>query len=277
MRLAWWGLLAAACASSSPYILEGTVVEVRSPTEVVVDHAPIAGLMDAMVMPVTLDPSLSGTLSAGDRIVARVVEADGGLRIEKVRRTGHGLVPVADAAGGPLRPGETAPSLSVPVTGGDAWSLVGQAPTLVSFIYTRCPLPEFCPATVARLAAVQAGLPAGARLLSITLDPSFDSLEVLSAYATTVGADPARWRFGRLEADALATLAGAAALGVYPGASAASIEHNTRHLVLDASGRLIERYDDNRFPVDRVVSQLTTGRPPAPEGSDGTITPVAAP
>jgi protein SCO1/2 len=277
LRYACAGLLIAGCASSSPYILEGTVVEVRSPTEVVVDHAPIAGLMDAMVMPVTLAPALAGTLAAGDRIVARVVQADGGLRIEKVRQTGYAPVDVPDAAGGPLRAGETAPQVAVPVTGGGMWSLVGEAPTLVSFVYTRCPLPEFCPATVARLAAVQRRLPTGTRLLSITLDPAYDSLDVLGAYAATVGADPTLWRFGRLDADALATLAGAAALGVYPGANASSIEHNTRHLVLDASGRLIERYDDNRFPVDRVVSQLTTGRPPAPEGSDGTITPVAAP
>lgn len=277
MRVAWLAVVAAACQGPTPYILEGTVVDVRSPTEVVVDHTAIAGLMDAMVMPVAVAPALAGSLATGDRIVARVVEAEGGLRIEKVRVIGHAAVGALEPEGGPVRAGAVVPALAVPVTGGGTWSLVGEAPTLVSFVYTRCPLPEFCPATVARLAAVQARLPAGARLLTVTLDPAFDTLDVLTAYATTVSADPGKWRFGRLEPEDLRGLAEAAALGVYPDDAAGKIEHNTRHLVLDASGRLIERYDDNRFPVERVLTQLATGAPAAPPGSDGTITPPDSP
>ena len=49
--------------------------------------------------------------------------------------------------------------------------------------------------------------------------------------------------------------------------------HGTRLLVLDADGRLVERYDDNRWPLARVVEQLRTGGPPAPAGSHGTATP----
>jgi hypothetical protein len=51
-----------------------------------------------------------------------------------------------------------------------------------------------------------------------------------------------------------------------------TILHGTRLMVLDANGALIERYDDNGWPLERVVSQLLTGGPAAPVGSIGTLT-----
>ncbi len=111
-----------------------------------------------------------------------------------------------------------------------------------------------------------------ARLLAVTVDPAGDTPEVLRAYAATVGADPAVWRFGRVAPEVLTRLAGKAALGISPEGD--EVIHNLRALVLDADGRLIERYDDARFPVERVASQLLTGGPTAPAGSDGTVTPA---
>jgi cytochrome oxidase Cu insertion factor (SCO1/SenC/PrrC family) len=52
------------------------------------------------------------------------------------------------------------------------------------------------------------------------------------------------------------------------------ILHSHRFLVLDKDGTLIERYDDNRWPVDRVLQQLASGQPLAPSGTSGTLTPA---
>ena len=99
-------------------------------------------------------------------------------------------------------------------------------------------------------------------------------MEVLGAYASKVGAVPATWRFGRLaEQEDLQALALRAALTVTEDDNGTDILHSLRLMVLAADGRLVERYDDNNWPLDRVVQQLRTGKPPAPPGSDGTLTP----
>lgn len=265
------------CWGDKHYILEGTVVEVRSPTEVVVDHEEVYGLMGPMVMPFRLDPQAQALgLEPGDVLVARLRVDDGAAVLEKVRVTGNDptKVPSADAGSGeaPVRPGATFPATAIPVTGGGTWTIgEGQgAATLVTFLYTTCPLPNFCPMVTSRLQGAQAALDgADVRLLAVTIDPEGDTLDVLSAYAEQAGADPARWRFGRVDAEALDVLARRAGLAVMP--EGGEVVHSLRWLVLDAEGRLVERYDDNAWPLERVVQQLTTGGPPAPAGSDGTI------
>lgn len=281
MKRAWAAWMLAACGGGDPtFIVEGTVVDVRSDTEIVVDHAPVVGLMDAMVMPFTVkDPGQIAGLGPGDRIVARLVVADSSTWLEKVRKTGHDPSFTAekpDAGPGPLRAGQTLPAVSLEVGGGERWTVgEGQGvPTVVTFLYTTCPLPEFCPATVLRLQGLQKAMGDSARIVAVTIDPAKDTPEVLAGFAANVGADPKRWRFARASDGDFGPLLARAALMAAPG-TAGRVEHNTRFLVLDAQGRLIERYDDNRWPEARVVEQLRTGGPPAPAGSDGTSTPAS--
>lgn len=266
-------LALAGCWGDNAYIVEGTVLDKPSPTRIVVAHEDIPGLMEAMTMPFDVrDPALLEEVDPGDRIYARLrIEQDGG-HLARVRVVGQGTVP-ADyrPTVGPVPPGGLLPALEVPVTGGARWTLgEGQGrPTLLTFLYTRCPMPEFCPMVVARLQALQEQV--DARLLAVTLDPEHDTLEVLEAYGEAAGARPDVWRFGRLPEDELAHLALLAGLPVTRDGD--EVVHGLRFLVLDADGRLVERYDDASFPIDRVVSQLRTGEPKAPAGSDGTRTP----
>lgn len=66
---------------------------------------------------------------------------------------------------------------------------------VVDLIYTRCP--DTCPLQSAEMAKLQAELEneADTRLVSITVDPSRDTPEVLARYAKRFGADPQRWLF----------------------------------------------------------------------------------
>jgi protein SCO1/2 len=228
-----------------------------------------------MIMPFDLaDPATGAAVQPGDRITARLRMTDRHAVLSDVRVTGHPGVPGMAEGPGPVRAGELLPGLDVPVTGGGTWHLGdGQGrPTALTFLYTTCPVPEFCPLTVTRLQALQAAIGHDARLLAVTIDPKADTPEALDAFAAKVGADPEVWRFGRLEGEALDDLALRAALAVVPEeGEEGRILHGLRLLVLDGSGRLIERYDDNDWPLDRVVRQLRTGGPPAPPGSDGTI------
>ncbi len=266
----------AGCWGERAFILEGQVLEQLDADTIVVDHDPVQGLMPAMVMP--FDVSEAGILDGvrpGARIVARLMKEDGKVVIDKLRVTGHAPLPPSyrQPEGGPVRPGKTLPATAIDV--GDGPWTVGEGqgvPTVLTFLYTTCPLPAFCPMVTSRLQGLQGSLSADddARLIAVTIDPSTDTRTVLDAYAQTAGADPARWRFGRLEGEALEALVGHAALSVV---REGEIVHAIRWLVLDAEGRLIERYDDNGWPMDRVLSQLRTGAPTAPPGSDGTRTP----
>lgn len=268
------GLLLA-CWGERAYIVEGVVVEVTHPTEVVLDHKEIPGLMGPMVMPFEAkDPSLLTELQPGDRVLARfeILDEVGGV-LTKVRVTGKGPAPKPlDRGPEPVRPGGTLPELRIPTTGGGELVLgPGQTERVaLTFVYTRCPMPEFCPAILARMQALQPHLGEGQRILAVTLDPAHDTLDVLRAYGEGAGADPARWQFGRLEPDALQHLALLAGLPVIE--QGGEIVHGVRLLVIDRGGRLLERYDDNRWPLERVVEQLSTGGP-ASTGASGTLTP----
>ena len=269
------GLLLA-CWGQRAYIVEGVVVEVKPPAEVVIDHEDIPGLMAAMVMPFDVaDPGMLAGVVPGDRVIARYELGEDGGRITRLRVAGHGPAPALATGPMPLRVGEGIPSTPIALHDGTALSLGPEQTERVAltFVYTRCPVPEFCPAIISRLQALQQALgdAEGARIVAVTLDPAYDTREVLAAWAGTVGAGP-RWTFGRVEEAALPDLAMYAGLPVLKQEDA-EIAHGLRLLVLDRGGKLIERYDDARFPLDRVVRQLTTGGPPMPPGNSGTVTP----
>jgi protein SCO1 len=66
---------------------------------------------------------------------------------------------------------------------------------IVNFIYTNCP--DTCPIQSAQMRQIQEDFKneKHLRLVSITVDPARDTLEVLSEYARRFSADPARWFF----------------------------------------------------------------------------------
>lgn len=260
-----------ACWRGDVYIVEGTVVEVHPPDEVVLDHEEIAGLMGAMIMPFPVaDPALLDGLEPGTRVVARYELEDQGGKLINVRITGHGPAPERATGPVPVRVGEVLPETRL--TAHDGTPIVlGPNQTdrvALTFVYTRCPQPEFCPAMITRLQALQQALgdATGVRIVAVTLDPAWDTVEVLAGFAGQVGADP-RWSFAR--ADDLDATAMRAGLSVMKGE--AEIAHGLRMLVLDRGGTLLERYDDAKFPIDRVVTQLTTGAPTGDPANSGTI------
>lgn len=258
---------------SRAHIVEGTILEVHAPDELVVDHREIKDFMGPMTMPFPVrDPAELADLSRGDAIVARLMIDERGSWLDRIRVTGHTDLPPLLVAPLPLRPGEVLPPVTVDIGGTSI--VVGQGqdrPTALGFLYTSCPLPEFCPALVTKLQALQALVGTDARLVTVTLDPAVDTREVLDLFGSKSGAAPGVWLFGRLEDPALTALASTAGLNVLR--DDGQLLHGSRLLVLDREGRLVERYDDNRFPVERVAEQLRTGGPPAPAGNSGTLTP----
>jgi protein SCO1 len=160
-----------------------------------------------MTMDFALGKEEGATLEPGDR--ARFVLRVGTERswIEDVRvigrASGSDPKPAPSSPLVRLRKGDAIPPLSLvdqdghPLTEAD---FMGRL-TVLTFVFTRCPVPDYCPLLSRRFSQIQAALASDhgyatdVRLLSVTIDPAFDTPSVLKAYAQAVGADPNRWRF----------------------------------------------------------------------------------
>jgi protein SCO1 len=183
-----------ACAHSKRVPMQGKVVGKSATTsEITVEHGDIPGFMSAMTMPyVVKDPGVLREVQSGDKITASVVvPADGSnYWLDDVRITDKSGRGETSHEPHVLLPGERVPD--VPLINQDGRTIhltdfAGKA-VLVTFIYTRCPMPNFCPRLSADFARVEAELkknPADYRqthLLTISFDPKYDTAPVLRKY-----------------------------------------------------------------------------------------------
>jgi protein SCO1/2 len=134
---------------------------------------------------------------------------------------------------------------------------------VVTFIFTRCPLPDFCPLMDTHFAAVQRQvrdderLRGRVQLLSVSFDPSHDTPAVLAAHAKKNGADPAVWNFvtgDREEIDAFAALFGVSVMR--EGTNPSDIVHNLRTAVIDGNGRLVKVFNGIQWESADLVAEL---------------------
>ena len=70
----------------------------------------------------------------------------------------------------------------------------------MTFIYTKCPVPTYCPMMDRQFAEAQKlikekGLGDKVHLLSVSFDPKNDTPPVLKNHARKLGADPKVWTF----------------------------------------------------------------------------------
>jgi protein SCO1/2 len=224
----------------------GLVLEIDAAArQVTVSHDPIPGFMDAMVMPFEAGAAEElKNVRPGDRIAFRLVVGRGRTTIHEVR--------ILSAA-----PGDASintPALrSVPIgTAVPPFTLIdqhGQAISLPSlrgkvvvagFIYTRCPLPDYCPRVMTNLAAVRdrfaSRLGKDLVMLTVTFDPTHDTPERLEEFGARYGANVPGWHLltgSRAEIERVC-----AAFGVefYP--DEGMITHTLQAAIVDRDGRL---------------------------------------
>ena len=143
-----------------------------------------------------------------------------------------------------LQPGDPVPDFTVTTEDGVTLHLSDLKGNVVAltFIYTRCPLPDFCPAVDAKFAEMSRQLSTipgradGVRLLSISFDPEHDDPVILKAHAARVGAKGPLWRFAVASHEELRKVA--APLGLSYGPAGREIIHNLCTAVIDPDGRL---------------------------------------
>ncbi len=258
---------ALAMAAPRSFQVTGVITAPVTDGRVMVAHDDIPGYMPAMTMPFAVLGTATPPLAAGNRVRFTLsVWADrsqaGGFEV-----TGHDAH-VAAALGADTRPsgtrlkkGDALPGFSLttsdgrPLTSAD---LSGQV-TAITFVFTRCPVPEFCPLMVKRFQQVQRKLesidsPHPVRLLSVTLDPAFDTPPVLRAYAEGKEANPARWQFATGHADEIARLTSAFSIHVERGG--AFVEHTLATAVIGRDGRIEEIWRGNAWSATELFDAL---------------------
>lgn len=254
------------------YQLTGQILAVKPDTnEVLVKHEDIPGFMPAMTMPyVVKDPGLLKDRVPGDLITATLTVDSTLAHLTAITKTGSAPIPedarttIPAAAGVELlRPGDVVPDTPLTNQDGQVTSLkdfAGYA-TAVTFIYTRCPLPQYCPLMDRRFAEVQAlaeqdpSIAGKVRLLSVSFDPRFDRAAVLRQHARTLQADPRVWTFATAEEAVVDRFAARFGVNVIRETND-TITHNLRTAVIDPSGRVTALLDNNAWTADDLVREL---------------------
>ena len=257
-----------ACSRDRRYVLQGQVLAVDpARQELTVRHEDIQGFMPAMTMPFRVaDRRVLQERKPGDLIQATLVVTDSSGRLEDVIRTGEAPLP-PDLP----RPGGTVLDAGASVADAAFVDQAGRGRRLsewrgktvaVTFVYTRCPLPDFCPLMDRNFAALQHLLsndPLSARvhLLSVTFDPDYDSPAVLKTHATAVGARPETWTWltGERQAiDAFATQFGVTI--IRSDRPLQEIVHNLRTIVIDRDGRVVRIFNGNEWKPEELLQTL---------------------
>jgi protein SCO1/2 len=274
LRRTWAALLVLvlvpACSRGREYELRGQILAVdTSRSEITIKHEDIKGFMPGMTMPFKVrDAALLEGRAPGDLIRATLVVEDAHGYLKAIERTGHAPVTERPAAHPPvamLEPGDEVPDVALIDESGATRRLSEwRGRTLaITFIYTRCPLPDFCPlmdrqfADVQQLVTDDESLRGRVHLLSISFDPSYDTPAVLAAHTRKVGAAPATWSFLTGDEGDVASFAGHFGVSIMrEGSDPGNVVHNLRTAIVDANGRLVKVVTGMQWSPAEFVTDL---------------------
>lgn len=270
------GLSSAGCAKSAGaerrYPLKGKVISVdRAGMKVVVEHEEIPGLMPAMEMPFPIkEPDVLRSIEGGDEIQATLVVDDSGYRLEQpfiTKALPGGASPSSSAAPSEPQPGVEVPDFKLVNQDGKPTKL-RKSPNqsvLLTFIFTRCPQPDYCPLISSNFAEVNRelekddGLRGRVRLLSVTIDPAYDTPKVLRSYGggytEKYGTETfERWEFATGEPEEIRRLANF--FGLSYKEEKEQIVHSLRTALVGADGHLVKLYRGNEWKPADVLKDI---------------------
>lgn len=258
------------------YELKGKVVSFdRQKHKVTIQHGDIPGYMEAMTMPFTLkDDWVYSELAKGADIQATLVVNSGLSWLENpviTKVSPEATGPDTKAVAEP-EPGAEVPDFALVNQDGKRIGLRqyrGRA-LLLTFIYTRCPLPDYCPLMSSHFAEIDRGLEANpelyarTHLLSISVDPAYDTPKVLRSYGLKFVGKRDRaafdhWEFASGTAAEVKAVAQFFGLSYWPEQD--QIIHSLRTALIGPDGKVIKTYRGNEWKPDEVLKDLakTTG------------------
>ncbi|HTZ59125.1 MAG TPA: SCO family protein [Acidobacteriaceae bacterium] len=253
------------------YQIKGIVVSSDAKRgEVMIDTEAIPGFMGAMTMPYKLaQPGIATELHPGDHVMARLRVTNSTSVLDQIDVTQQAQPDYKPAKlyNVPAK-GETVPNFRFLNQDGktiDINQFRGKA-LLITFIYTRCPLPDYCIRMSRNFATVQHLLSANpliynkVHLLSVSFDPEHDTPKVLRSYGTMYTGDHgaqafSHWDFAAPSASELDTVEEYFNVGVSPGPNN-TLTHSLSTALIAPNGKIFTWYPNNDWEPSVVVDDI---------------------
>jgi protein SCO1/2 len=249
------------------------VVRGISPDRTTLDiqHEDIPDYMPTMTMPFLVrDQKEIADLKLGDAISFRMTVTKKDFWIDRVKKVRREEVAVRDP-----KPKSTPDSQSARLKEGDAmpaFSLMDQSgkpvsadtfrgqPLVLTFVFTRCAVPNFCPLMTSHFSELQnlikgeGGAAAKTHLLSVTLDPAFDTPEILKQYGAHSNEDPNVWNLVTGDPKQIDALT--AAFSVYRQTESGVLSHGLATALVDPNGKIVKIWRGNAWTAEEVIAEI---------------------
>jgi protein SCO1/2 len=262
---------AATSSTVKEYKVRGVVVSTDpAKGQVTVDSEAIPGFMDAMIMPYTLkQPNIISELHPGDTITATLLASSSSDQLDEIVVVGQAKADYKPPeAYRPLNPGDPVPDFKL-LNQSNRLIHLGQfrgKVLLLTFIYTRCPLADYCPRMSRNFAALDKMLSADPQLydkthlLSVSFDPTYDTPAVLRSYGGAYTGNYTKetfqhWDFAAPPPAELAKVLKFFLIGVTPEKDR-TITHSLSTVVITPDGKIFKWYPTNDWTPDQLLGDV---------------------
>lgn len=261
-----------ASPNAKRYDLKGKVVAVdKAERRVTVDHEEIGDYMSAMTMPFAVrknDYWALDVLKPGDRVTASLVVDNGMTWIENIVITEESTNAAATSdAPREAEPGDALPNFSL--INQDAKQIKlsqykGRV-LLLTFIYTRCPLPDYCPLMNDNFKAIEQELKkdpalyARTHLLTISFDTEYDTPKVLKSYGGAYTENYtnekfSHWEFATGSQEEIRQIAEFFGLRYYN--ESGQIVHGLRTAIITPDSKVYKVYRGNEWKPEEAMKDI---------------------
>lgn len=263
----------AAIVQGKRYEFKGTIVSIdKANQSATISHEEVKDFMDAMTMPFKLkDAWPLDVMKPGDEVQATLVVTDDSAWLEDVVVVQKSAAqPTATPESSQMpKPGDAVPDFRLVNQDGKSVRLAqykGRA-LLLTFIYTRCPVPEYCTLMSSNFAAIERELQKDkalykqTHLVSVSFDPAYDTPKVLRSYGASQTGNYdketfSHWEFVTGEAEEVKRLAQFFGLTYLP--EKGEFVHSLQTALIAPDGKLSKLYSGNKWKPSDVLADIRT-------------------
>jgi protein SCO1/2 len=264
----------AANTSTQIFQVKGTVIELKPEEKAVrIKHEKIPDYMEAMTMSFDVrDTNELAGLEAGDTVAFRMTVTDTDGWIDQIKRLNASRTNTLPTTGSfrfvrdvdPLNIGDPLPEYHFTNHLGQPVSLsqFRRQALAITFIFTRCPFPTFCPLMANNFEQVQKQLlttpnaPTNWHLLTISFDPEWDTPPRLKAFAERYHCDPPYWSFLTGTLIDITAITEQFGQQFWREGQDQSISHNLRTVVVDARSRVQAILRENKWKPEELTAEI---------------------
>jgi protein SCO1/2 len=269
MMCVWFGVSCRRSGSEKRFDFKGKVVAVEPDKHsVTVSHEDVKGYMPAMTMPFTVPNEADlQFLAPGDEITATLVVDGSHSSLEGLIITRQSANPAALPGVTMAKEGDDVPNFTLRNQDNREIHIQNYRgrTLLLTFIYTRCPVPDYCTlmsnnfAQIDRALSQDAGLYAKTHLLSISIDPSYDTPQVLRSYGAAhteryQNETFAHWEFAGGTTEQVKKIAEYFGLTYFPEKD--QIIHALRTVIVKPDGKIAKIYTGNDWKTEEVLDEM---------------------